>query len=75
MHAYTYISIHIRLHAHVYKYTFSVREIRLATDQVSLGASVEGLDAGSEFVPIFCPDGAPPETFITLYDENRDTLR
>lgn len=30
---------------------------------------------GSEFVPIFCPDGSQLETFVTLFDSKRDLLR
>ena len=43
--------------------------------KVSMGLALEGLDAGSEFVPIFCPDGSAPETNLTLYDANRDFIR
>jgi hypothetical protein len=54
---------------------FHILNGRVPHAQVSLGASLQGMEAGSEFVPIFCPDGSLPETFLTLYDEHRDTLR
>ena len=36
--------------------------------QVSMGVAVSGLEEGSEFVPIFCPDGAALESHVTLFD-------
>ena len=33
-----------------------------------MGVAVSGLEEGSEFVPIFCPDGAALESHVTLFD-------
>lgn len=41
----------------------------LMAAQVSLGLAVVGLEEGSEFVPIFCPDGAALESHVTLFDK------
>ena len=43
--------------------------------KVSMGLAVAGLEEGSEFVPVFCPDGTAPENHVTLYDTNRSILR
>lgn len=43
--------------------------------KVSIGVVLQGLEAGSEFVPIFCPDGSAPETNLVLFDERKDLMR
>ena len=36
--------------------------------QVSMGLAVVGLEEGSEFVPVFSPDGSTLEGHVTLFD-------
>jgi hypothetical protein len=43
--------------------------------KVSMGLAIAGLEEGSEFVPVFCPDGSLLESHVTLYDVHRSILR
>ena len=43
--------------------------------QLSVGVAVRGLDAGSEFVPVFCPDGSALEAGLTLFDAAGGVVR
>jgi hypothetical protein len=36
--------------------------------QISMGLAVAGLEEGSEFVPVFSPDGTALEGHVTLFD-------